>query len=146
MTTNNEEAGKEEKEKGTDISSSIRPNTASGSSYNDVIRRLEGELEETRSRLVEAEERMRTDQEQWLDEKKKVIAYQKQLQLNYIQIVQRNKTLQQETHQLALELERQHIRQVDAESATAPLANADETTCCSELTQAARTSTLTRST
>lgn len=150
MTTNNEEAEEKEgtKEKETDTSASIatcRPNAASGSGDDDVIRRLETVLEETRNRLSEAEERIRKDQEQWLDEKKKVIAYQKQLQLNYIQMVQRNKLLQQETHQLALELERQHIRQVDAESlpSTAPLANADETT---ELAQEARSSTLTRST
>ena len=36
----------------------------------------------------------------WLDEKEKVIRYQKQLQLNYVQMYKRNKTLESEVDQL----------------------------------------------
>ena len=38
----------------------------------------------------------------WLDEKEKVIRYQKQLQLNYVSMYKKNKTLEQEMEQLKL--------------------------------------------
>ena len=34
----------------------------------------------------------------WLDEKEKVIRYQKQLQLNYVQMYKKNKTLESEVN------------------------------------------------
>jgi len=44
--------------------------------------------------------------EQWLDEKRRVIDYQKQLQLNYVQIARKNRLLEADVHQLTTEIER----------------------------------------
>ena len=41
-----------------------------------------------------------TEKAHWLDEKEKVIRYQKQLQLNYVQMYKRNKTLEAEIESL----------------------------------------------
>ena len=49
------------------------------------------------------------EREQWLDEKNKVIRYQKHLQLNYVQMYRKNKTLEAEVEQLTLELEKRDI-------------------------------------
>lgn len=46
-----------------------------------------------------------TEKAHWLDEKEKVIRYQKQLQLNYVQMYKRNKTLEQEIEGLNRNLE-----------------------------------------
>ena len=44
--------------------------------------------------------------EQWLDEKRRVIDYQKQLQLNYVQIARKNRLLEADVHQLTAEIDR----------------------------------------
>ncbi len=43
----------------------------------------------------------------WLDEKEKVIRYQKQLQLNYVQMYKRNKTLESDLEAVNRKLEEQ---------------------------------------
>ena len=48
-----------------------------------------------------------TEKAHWLDEKEKVIRYQKQLQLNYVQMYKRNKTLESEIEQLNKTIESQ---------------------------------------
>merc|ERR1719431_1132296 len=45
-------------------------------------------------------ENFEVEKANWLDEKEKVIRYQKQLQLNYVQMYKRNKTLESEVDQL----------------------------------------------
>jgi hypothetical protein len=45
-------------------------------------------------------ENFQVEKANWLDEKEKVIRYQKQLQLNYVQMYKRNKTLESEVDQL----------------------------------------------
>merc|ERR1712008_223769 len=45
---------------------------------------------------LETKETFETEKTHWLDEKEKVIRYQKQLQLNYVQMYKRNKTLEAE--------------------------------------------------
>lgn len=45
-------------------------------------------------------ESFETEKAHWLDEKEKVIRYQKQLQLNYVQMYKKNKTLEGEIEQL----------------------------------------------
>ncbi|KAH3788595.1 hypothetical protein DPMN_166740 [Dreissena polymorpha] len=59
--------------------------------------------------LVSKEEH---DQEngQWSEEKKKVIVYQKQLQLNYVQMFRKNEVLEAEVEQLTLELESRDMK------------------------------------
>merc|ERR1712061_586812 len=45
-------------------------------------------------------ENFEVEKANWLDEKEKVIRYQKQLQLNYVQMYKRNKTLEAEIESL----------------------------------------------
>ena len=71
--------------------------------------RLESELGRVREELARCRSEFVVERDQWLDEKNKVIGYQKQLQLNYVQMLQRNKMLQEEVQQLTLELEKQHV-------------------------------------
>eukprot|EP00057_Strongylocentrotus_purpuratus_P002233 XP_003724098.1 PREDICTED: polyamine-modulated factor 1-binding protein 1 isoform X1 [Strongylocentrotus purpuratus] len=47
----------------------------------------------------------------WQEEKHRVIAYQKQLQLNYVQMCQKNKKLEQEVQQLTKELDNEEVIQ-----------------------------------
>ena len=54
---------------------------------------LKGEVEQFK-------ENFEVEKANWLDEKEKVIRYQKQLQLNYVQMYKRNKTLESEVDQL----------------------------------------------
>ena len=46
---------------------------------------------------------------QWLDEKNKVIRYQKRLQLNYVQMYRKNRALEADVQQLTLELEKRDV-------------------------------------
>ncbi|XP_050399666.1 leucine zipper putative tumor suppressor 2 homolog [Patella vulgata] len=50
------------------------------------------------------------EREQWLIEKNKVIRYQKQLQLNYVQMYRKNRMLEAEVEQLTLELENRDMK------------------------------------
>lgn len=60
--------------------------------------------------LVGKNEVFEKEKEQWLDEKNKVIRYQKQLQLNYVQMYNKNKMLEAEVEQLTLELESRDMK------------------------------------
>ena len=57
----------------------------------------------------------------WLEEKNKVIRYQKQLQLNYVQMYRKNRTLETEVQQLTLELENRDLKLLSMEG--------EESTC-----------------
>ena len=50
------------------------------------------------------------EREQWLEEKNKVVRYQKQLQLNYVQMQRKNAALETEVQQLTLELENRDMK------------------------------------
>ena len=52
-------------------------------------------------------ETFETEKATWLDEKEKVIRYQKQLQLNYVQMYKRNKTLESEMEVINKKLDEQ---------------------------------------
>lgn len=69
---------------------------------------LKKELETVRQKNKEQEKRLVHERQSWQDEKEKVIAYQKQLQLNYVQMCQRTKNLEQEVQQMTMELEHVH--------------------------------------
>ena len=71
----------------------------------EAVETLQTELSRTRA----AVETQRTDferqRDQWLDEKRRVIDYQKQLQLNYVQIARKNRLLEADVQQLTAEIE-----------------------------------------
>ena len=58
------------------------------------------EVKELKSEANVSKETFETEKSLWLDEKEKVIRYQKQLQLNYVQMYKRNKTLESEIESL----------------------------------------------
>ncbi|XP_022255343.1 leucine zipper putative tumor suppressor 2 homolog [Limulus polyphemus] len=65
---------------------------------------LSSELALTKRKLETTKEGIEEERMQWLEEKEKVIKYQKQLQLNYIQMYRRNKRLESELEKLKSEL------------------------------------------
>ena len=67
------------------------------------------ERDTSKVELERCREEFNKEREQWLVEKNKVILYQKQLQLNYVQIYQRNRRLEAEVEQLAVELEKKEL-------------------------------------
>ncbi|XP_023242235.1 leucine zipper putative tumor suppressor 2-like [Centruroides sculpturatus] len=69
------------------------------------VDRLRNELATVGREYELARENIEMERIQWMEEKEKVIRYQKLLQLNYIQMYKRNKTLESEVEQLSLELE-----------------------------------------
>ena len=69
---------------------------------------LKKELNAIKQKSKDQEKRYSQERQNWHEEKEKVIAYQKQLQLNYVQMCQRNKNLEQEVQQLTMDLEQVH--------------------------------------
>ena len=83
-----------------------------------IIIERDQELEQVKGKLREAEEahaqlrrnhdhqveQFEVETANWLSEKEKVIRYQKQLQLNYVSMYKKNKTLEQEMEQLKVTL------------------------------------------
>ena len=72
-----------------------------------TVERLQRSLKEAdmnnkvlREEVDKYKENFEVEKVNWLDEKEKVIRYQKQLQLNYVQMYKRNKTLESEVDQL----------------------------------------------
>lgn len=87
------------------------------------IETLERELESARSESALAREEaarmvkhFEAERIHWLDEKEKVIRYQKQLQLNYVQMYKRNKALEAEIDSAARQLEAERARAGAAEA------------------------------
>jgi len=72
----------------------------------EAVESLRAELSRTRAALDAKRDDFERQREQWLDEKRRVIDYQKQLQLNYVQIARKNKLLEADVHQLTAEIER----------------------------------------
>ncbi|XP_014668540.1 PREDICTED: leucine zipper putative tumor suppressor 2 homolog [Priapulus caudatus] len=68
-------------------------------------------IEADRGRCEADTQRARFEEERqvWSEEKEKVLRYQKQLQLNYVQIFRKNRSLEHEVEQLTLELESRDI-------------------------------------
>ena len=67
------------------------------------LEKLDKELSDTKAIFLH-------EKEQWMDEKNKVVRYQKHLQLNYVQVMRKNKMLEDEVEQLTLELESRDIK------------------------------------
>lgn len=89
---------------------SIRiPSSSSGDNHSDISV-LRQEIQELRDALQNKTELFEKEREQWKDEKNKVIRYQKQLQLNYLQMFNKNRMLEAEVEQLTLDLENRDIK------------------------------------
>ncbi|CAH1783096.1 unnamed protein product [Owenia fusiformis] len=63
-----------------------------------------------RQKLRSQQEQFEIERTQWLEEKNKVVLYQKQLQLNYVQMLRKNRMLEAEIEQLTLELENRDLK------------------------------------
>ncbi|KAH3788690.1 hypothetical protein DPMN_166837 [Dreissena polymorpha] len=57
---------------------------------------LREEIDKLRLKMLVSKEEHDQEKEQWLEEKNNVITYQKQLQLNYVQMFRKNKVLEAE--------------------------------------------------
>ena len=79
--------------------------------------RLRAELLQCRSDLEKHRENYFSERDQWLDEKNKVIRYQKHLQLNYVQMYRKNKLLEKEVEQLLVEIENKDLKLMGEEDA-----------------------------
>lgn len=75
-----------------------------------TINSLQDELLDIKAQLAALKDEHEKEREQWLDEKNKVVRYQKQLQLNYVQMQRKNATLETEVQQLTLELENRDMK------------------------------------
>lgn len=73
----------------------------------DVVESLRTELSRSRATLDAEGADFERQREQWLEEKRRVIDYQKQLQLNYVQIARKNRLLEADVQQLTAEIEHQ---------------------------------------
>ena len=72
----------------------------------EAVDSLRGELSRVQAAVDAERDDFERQRQQWLDEKRRVIDYQKQLQLNYVQIARKNKLLEADVHQLTAEIER----------------------------------------
>lgn len=77
---------------------------------DQIIVDLQEEIMQIQMQVALLKAEHEKEQEQWLDEKNKVIRYQKQLQLNYVQMQRKNAALEREVQQLTLELESRDIK------------------------------------
>jgi hypothetical protein len=66
---------------------------------------LSKEVDRLRQELSEGRNEFEQERVTWAQEKEKVLRYQRQLQLNYVQMFRRTKTLEAEVESLTLELE-----------------------------------------
>ncbi|PSN38556.1 hypothetical protein C0J52_14818 [Blattella germanica] len=66
---------------------------------------LRKEMERLQMELTEEKNEFEQERVTWAQEKEKVLRYQRQLQLNYVQMFRRTKTLEAEVESLTLELE-----------------------------------------
>lgn len=87
----------------------------------EEIRALQERIQELERKLQGVDSIMETERLQWLEEKNKVIRYQKQLQLNYVQMQRKNTVLEAEVEQLTLELESRDLKLIAL--------NGDESVC-----------------
>lgn len=96
---------------------SINPITANPLSSNPLsseqrreIEELKVELNKLKTEMEKTCSQFEQERTQWLDEKNKVIRYQKHLQLNYVQMYRKNKMLESEVEQLMVELENRDLK------------------------------------
>nr|KAG5700949.1 hypothetical protein BaRGS_034234 [Batillaria attramentaria] len=79
-------------------------------SLQEQVDSLQERVREFEDKLQDVDGVMETERLQWLEEKNKVIRYQKQLQLNYVQMQRKNTALEAEVEQLTLELESRDLK------------------------------------
>ena len=73
---------------------------------------VERQVDELRIKIRDAESLVESERQQWLEEKCKVIRYQKQLQLNYVQMRRKNAVLEAEVEQLTMEIESHNLKMI----------------------------------
>lgn len=76
---------------------------------NIDVNHLKRDLQELQEKLRRQEVEFDEEMNVWQKEKAQVLQYQKQLQLNYMQMGQKNRKLEQEVQQLTAELERTDV-------------------------------------
>jgi alkylated DNA repair dioxygenase AlkB len=86
------------------------PRVLGVSDESDKVKSLLEGFEHLKAEKEDQELVFEHEKNQWLDEKNKVICYQKQLQLNYVQMYRKNKMLETEVEQLMLDLERRDMK------------------------------------
>ncbi len=79
-------------------------------SHSSEIDELKVELSRLKMEMERTCEQFEHERVQWLEEKNKVIRYQKHLQLNYVQMYRKNKMLETEVEQLMVELENRELK------------------------------------
>uniref|UniRef100_S4RL89 Uncharacterized protein n=1 Tax=Petromyzon marinus TaxID=7757 RepID=S4RL89_PETMA len=79
------------------------------------VSRMQVEVEALREKLGEQAGAFEEERRVWLEEKDKVIRYQRQQQ-SYLQTFQRNRALEEEVRRMAAELESRDMEEVDAHS------------------------------
>jgi hypothetical protein len=89
----------------------------------EVKGRLEREVENMRRELREERENFEAERANWLEEKEKVIKYQKQLQLNYVQMFRRTRALEEELAREKGEVGRQRTSSSSTTPSPAPRSN-----------------------
>ncbi|KAK6178199.1 hypothetical protein SNE40_013009 [Patella caerulea] len=82
------------------------------SANNELDCSLQNDRLKVKEKLDITQNTFDREREQWLIEKNKVIRYQKQLQLNYVQMFRKNRMLEAEVEQLTLELENRDMKLV----------------------------------
>lgn len=87
---------------------SSNPDSRSSSSFDGLglVESFKVDLSVARKQLDELKATLEQERSQWVEEKTKVINYQKHLQLNYVQMARKNKLLEIEVQQMTSELER----------------------------------------
>lgn len=88
-----------------EVSESDRRNVSTDDVKCHQVQHLTNKLAEARAELESKRDLFEDERERWLEEKEKVIRYQKQLQLNYVQMYRRNQNLESELKHLTFELE-----------------------------------------
>lgn len=92
-------AGETEKKEETKVKD-LQEKEAEIEKLQNDLGNLITEVKELKTEASLSKETFETEKSMWLDEKEKVIRYQKQLQLNYVQMYKRNKTLEAEIESL----------------------------------------------
>ncbi|XP_005090190.1 leucine zipper putative tumor suppressor 2 isoform X2 [Aplysia californica] len=90
------------------VSENVKPSALG--ERDRAISSLQEELVNVKTQLELLKGDQDKEREQWLEEKNKVVRYQKQLQLNYVQMQRKNSTLETEVQQLTLELENRDMK------------------------------------
>ncbi|KAK7901779.1 hypothetical protein WMY93_018548 [Mugilogobius chulae] len=100
----------------SDEAKAQRQNVEAVLTLRQQVERLKAELMYERRTSEEQQCRFEDERRVWMEEKEKVIRYQKQLQQNYIQMYRRNRDLERVMRELSLELENRDMDEYEVRS------------------------------